>query len=584
MSIGALYPTTKPSLLLDFAKTKELDPRITFTRASTATYYDNDTSAKAEENLFTWSQDFSNGAWSKPTAIITANATTAPDSSNSGQKVSGNTAVSVRHPVYSPIFSLIGTYTISVYVKAAEYDLVQICDIGSGNFNANFNLTTVTATSILNCTPSITSVGNGWYRCIVTTTQAGNNYVGIQGYPLGATSLNSGNSYTGDGTSGVYVWGAQLEQRSSVTAYTATTTAAITNYIPVLLTAASGIPRFDHNPISRESLGLLIEEQRTNLIIRSEEFNNGNWLKSGITVTANQIVAPDGALTGDLISSTSSAGYVYPNTALFASAGGNTYTYSVYAKAGSTSTFTILIPATSTYLATFNLSTQVVSGVSANATASMVSVGNGWYRLILTCTNVANSAYTEIQNGRLANGTDVYIWGAQLEVGAFSTSYIPTVASQITRSADNASMTGTNFSQWYRADEGTLYQNFTAIGVSVADRVSVHISDGAPFTNGISFRNYNGPNAYAIYTNGVVQCGLTFDVNVVPGIVNKVAGVYKTNDAAASKNAGPIFTDTSVILPTVNQLVFPASGCNYINKFAYYPKRLTNTELQGLTS
>lgn len=162
---------------------------------------------------------------------------------------------------------------------------------------------------------------------------------------------------------------------------------------------------------------------RRNLLTYSEQFDNAYWTKASATVTANSAVAPDGTTTADTITATAANGYAIPASNIFASAGGNTYTYSVYAKAGTSDVVTLLCAAASTYNATFNLATQVVSSVSANAQASMVSVGSGWFRLILTCNSVANQVYTELQNGRIANGTTIFLWGAQLERGSTATEY-----------------------------------------------------------------------------------------------------------------------------------------------------------------
>lgn len=148
-------------------------------------------------------------------------------------------------------------------------------------------------------------------------------------------------------------------------------------------------------------------------------------------------------------------------------------------------------------------------------------------------------------------------------------------------------MTGANFSSWYNQGEGTLYQEYSAIGVSELDRVSVRISDGgAAFTNDISFRNYNGSGtAYQVFVAGVGQLfGMNFIPVLTAGSPNFMAAVYKFNDFAGAKNGGAVQTDTSGILPVVNQLSFPSSGCNTIKKFAYYPLRVTNAQLQGLTS
>jgi len=142
----------------------------------------------------------------------------------------------------------------------------------------------------------------------------------------------------------------------------------------------------------------------SNLALYSQDFDNAAWGKSTASVTANTSVAPDGTTTGDTVTSSGATGYVYPaNTGLFAAAGGATYTYSVYAKAGTATSLTLLVAATATYSGTFNLSTGVSSTGTANTTVSMVDAGNGWWRCIITCASVANTAYTELQIGRVAS-------------------------------------------------------------------------------------------------------------------------------------------------------------------------------------
>lgn len=163
---------------------------------------------------------------------------------------------------------------------------------------------------------------------------------------------------------------------------------------------------------------------KRNLLAYTEEFDNAAWAKSsGTTATANQSVAPDGTTTADLVTSGGAAGYIFPPTGLFAAAGGATYTYSAYAKAGTATTIRLLIAATGTYEGVYNLSTGVATTASANTTVSMLDVGNGWYRCILTCANVANTVYTEAQIGRVALGLTFSLWGAQLELGSSATTY-----------------------------------------------------------------------------------------------------------------------------------------------------------------
>ena len=186
---------------------------------------------------------------------------------------------------------------------------------------------------------------------------------------------------------------------------------------------------------------------------------------------ANTIVAPDGTLTGDkLVENTENNSHGLQNVSA-AILSATAYTFSIYAKAGERSVIQLVIGSFvfNNLFANFNLSDGTVSSISPSGiTASITPVGNGWYRCVATSTSISASAgygpFWTVQNsptaGRLAayqgdGYSGVYIWGAQL-AGPFPTSYIPTVASQVTRSADTASMTGSNLSSWYRADEGHI--------------------------------------------------------------------------------------------------------------------------------
>ena len=86
------------------------------------------------------------------------------------------------------------------------------------------------------------------------------------------------------------------------------------------------------------------------------------------------------------------------------------------------------------------------------------------------------------------NGTSgIYLWGAQLEEGAFPSSYIPTTTAAATRSADVASITGTAFSGWYRQDEGTFYGEATGLsgGATITVRASADAGERIQFVNGL---------------------------------------------------------------------------------------------------
>ena len=593
--------SVRPSLLLDFANTKQLDPRITFTRASTATFYDGRTTAKAEENLLANSKDFTNVAYGWYTnsgfyATVTINDTTAPDGTTTGAKLAATATTNNFLRCQDSKQTVSTITTVSWFVKAGDVSWVALRNLAvSGSPYVWFNLSTgVVGTQQSGLTGSIQSVGSGWYRCSITGTTASsiaNNFIDI-------VPCASDNSQTVAIGNYIYIWGAQIESRSAVSAYTPTTTAAITNYIPALQTAASGVARFDHNPTTGESLGLLIEEQRVNLLTRSDDFANASWIKNQSTpLDSNVLIAPDGTLTADFVK-TLVGSFTH---GIYQSYSGTTgQTFSVYAKAGDASLLTLDTNAAGTSYAVFNLSTGVVVSSLGN-TASITPVGNGWYRCVIANTTSATlygvigvrESYTSGNPWAASTGTGkgIYIWGAQLEAGAFATSYIPTVASQVTRSPDAASITGTNFSSWYRADEGTVYtETVDGMPATSSARGIWSIDDGTT-SNRLDLRRQTSTDIQNFITvNGVTQANLSYGYTAVNGVSFKNATVYKFNDIAGTLNSGTIQADSSAQIPVVSGLrigVLQASSVylsGSIKKLAYYPKRLTNAELAGLTT
>lgn len=276
MAIRNLFPEINPTLNLDFANTRQLDPRITFSRATSGTYYDGRTFAKAEENLLTYSQEFDNGAWSRDTSSVTPNATTAPDGTSTADLLYASSGTSF-HSIYRDFAA--GTYTLSVYAKAAGFDFIRLRlrdSSGAGLNYAFFNLSSGTV-GTTDSTASIQSVGGGWYRCIITDTISAT----AAGVAINLASADGVVEFANSGTSGVYLWGAQLEKRSAVTAYTPTTSQPITNYIPAMMTALANVARFDHDPVTGESFGLKISQQSSNIFLNSE-----TPATQSITVTA----------------------------------------------------------------------------------------------------------------------------------------------------------------------------------------------------------------------------------------------------------------------------------------------------------
>jgi hypothetical protein len=382
--------------------------------------------------------------------------------------------------------------------------------------------------------------------------------------------------------------------------FTRASTATFTGSNGLIQTAASGVARFDHNPTTLASLGLMIEESRTNLLTYSEQFDDAAWTKTRSSITANTIVAPDGTLTGDKLveDTTASNTHIVSQSASFTS--GTAYTFTTYIKAAERTWALLRLPAsafTSTLQAYFNLSAGVVGAVTPSTTASITPVGNDWYRCSVTGTATTTtsgapgifSAIADTVVSYTGDGVSgIYIWGAQLEVGAFATSYIPTVASQVTRAADVAQMTGTNFSDWYNATEGTLYSEASTYDVS-SSRTGFGISDNtAP--NRIQTGHGSGARAF-ISAGGVTQMSQTLaSVVFSNNTASKVSLAYLLNNGNAAANGTLGSFDTNMTIPVVTQAqiggltasLLPLNGT--VRQIVYYPRRLTDAELQAITS
>ena len=175
----------------------------------------------ARYNLLTYTEQFDNAAWAKAGIAAfgsgsIANAATAPDGTLTADKVVASNTASSTRAVYASFSPTSGaTYKISVCVKAAEYTKFAITEIGGGRFGARFDLVSQTATSLGGTgfvAASITNLGSGWFRCEVQASAAASGWaVSFIGYPDSPTSISpAGVSYAGDGTSGIYLWGADL--------------------------------------------------------------------------------------------------------------------------------------------------------------------------------------------------------------------------------------------------------------------------------------------------------------------------------------------------------------------------------------
>jgi hypothetical protein len=406
--------------------------------------------------------------------------------------------------------------------------------------------------------------------------------------------------------------------------FTRASSATFFDQLGVLQTAASGAARFTYDPATLQPQGLLIEEQRTNLCLDSQNLAAGDrgsstgWYAiTRASITSNAVVAPDGTLTGNKIvaNTDNNTHFAASRTTAGSTTNTNPITFSGYLKAGELTTGSFLITEGTTYsrnsVVYFNLSagtatTPSTANGAASASATITPVGNGWYRCTLTVTlggtdtrvevrvYPTNSTTTQTFVGNNFDG--IYAWGFQIEAGAFPTSYIPTTTTALTRNADVATMTGTNFSSWYNASEGTVYSEFSSF--RPADSANAFAYDiNQDGNNYIAVRTAAGYTPDRIFpvvlVSGTAQ--FTGETTVNTGYLSMPIGVvkntlaYKVNDFASSWNAVSPLTDTSGTLPVPTQMFIGVNGANNaflngtIRSIRYYPTRVTNAQLQALT-
>jgi hypothetical protein len=403
---------------------KSFSDIVTFSRSSNATRIGPTGRVEyAPHNLATYSEQFDNAAWIVNNATITANAVLSPSGTVTADKITEDTS-NTDHKVRQAVTFTSVPQTYSAYLKAAERTCgaLQIYD-GSTLFGYIFDLSTGTlgsrvSGSSTSVTGSITSVGNGWYRCAITFTPAA---AGGQ-FNVGIASNTTTVTYTGDGTSGIYLWGAQLSVGPYPLDYTPTTSAAVYG------------PRFDYDPVTLAARGLLVEESRTNLLLYSEQFDNAAWDKVDSTITSNSVASPDGTISADTL--TQSATGVARVRQIQTLTSSQPYTLSCFAKAG-TSNYIALIYSETNWecYAKVNLATGAIVeagnffGRSTYLSSSITALANGWYRITLSF-NAAAGAATDYVHLNVTNSASwssstnpsdttsagsVYIWGAQCE-------------------------------------------------------------------------------------------------------------------------------------------------------------------------
>lgn len=388
--------------------------------------------------------------------------------------------------------------------------------------------------------------------------------------------------------------------------FTRASTATYTDASGTIQTAAVNAPRWDYDPVTHALRGVLIEEQRTNVMFPSVP--GVGWTLSAVTLVPNSGTAPDG--TNTFVKSANTATTGFHSTQIAQAGSANvTYTCSAYIKRGEFRyvqfIFDDLGGGTPATIATFDLQTATVSG----GIGIITNVGNGVYRCSIT--SIPTGASTTgirlgINNNTIPNGgfydnsylgvagEGTYIWGAQVEQGAFPTSYIPTTSVAVTRAADVATMP-TNVS-WFSSSAGSLFAEFALPNQASAGTQGgiAQLDDGTP-NNSVGLITVTGPPVFhtgSVGGIGIISASTSVAITGNPQrAVSSYGGGVAWRGAMSGQLATPVGSVGGALPATTLAIGGASAGTRdawkpngYIRRVTYWSRALSDAEMQQVTT
>ena len=563
---------------------------LTFTRASDATYTDSTgVVRRSPYNLVTFSEMFSDVAWTKNFTSVSANTSIAPNGTLTADTISADGTANL-HAIIHSISAVNGfVYTHSVYAKKGTNNFIQL--IGgaaiytSGLVFANFDLNNGVVGSVgAGTTATITNVGNGWYRCTMTATATAT--VTGSGLIVGlVTSATSTRGELNTLTTNVLLWGAQLVEGTSAL-----------DYFPT--TDRQNVPRIDFRNAdgTLSSCGrLLLEPQRTNSIRNSSMV--GAVAGSPGTIPTNWTVSNAG-LTQTIVGVGTELGLPYVDIRLNGTASGaifNLFTEGpaqVVASNGQTWTNALYmktVAAPNPYNSILNnFSERTAAGTLLTGAQQAMTLTSTLTRFSFTRTNT--NVLTERINagyqGTLTIGATydftIRIAAPQMELGAYATTWVPTTTAAVTRIADLASKTG--ISSLIGQTAGTIFADLSYIATSTASARWFNVFGT---TQHIALAS-NGINQIRVITNALSD---TLSTAPTSNTGIKIAFAYNNSGVVCFIN-GTQYTLTNgggQVMTSLTSIAFDLSLATgvveaKINQAALFPTRLTNEQLAQLTT
>ena len=470
-----------------------------------------------------------------------------------------------------------GVQTLSFYAKAGTYNFARPLGLDSStNPDAFFDLSTGTIASIdAACIDAqIEKAGGGWYRCSITYDTTISEARIYPAFADGDASTYGGN---------IYIQDAQLEQGLVATDYLES--GASTGKAGIL----ENLPRIDYTD---GSASLLLEPQRVNLVDYSEYF--GAWNTKGTaSVTDNQAVSPEGVSNAALLdfgSTTSGANRIDLQPAV---SSGTDYLFSVFVKNIDANRIGIRnYNTTNDAIANFDFSSGSFSDTNINVIDTIVeSYGNGWYRIGI----VSNSGAATFADVRISpdttsgsDGEQIYIYGAQLEVGSYPTSYIPTYGVSVTREEDNMD---TTFSSPLSTDGGVSVLYYIKgtdkkSGISANARYLNFATDSGLTTPYIAYNRTDEEHRVRVY-DGTVSTYSKAEVDIENDVKIVVVAEGDTHKVFSNGVLRYTRTTNSIDWSSITDFVHTSDddiGVIDVKQALLFPTALTDSECIALTT